>query len=160
MNEHHLQRARQILKQIHFGCVATASVVGTPWNSPVGIDIAEDGTMYWLSDTTAQHSQNILENAEVFIVFYDSTVQEGDDADGVYIQAKAYQLDELEDVRKVPAIVNHVVHSGPEKYVGDSTRRFYKAIPQKAWLNDAEMNGDKFVRDCRVELDIAELLRS
>src|ERR1051325_2353833 len=97
MYEQRNKRAKEIIEQILYITIATASKVGTPWNSPVYSAFDEDYNFYWISDQNGQHSKNIDENDKVFIVIYDSTVPEST-GEGVYIQAKARRLEYPEDI--------------------------------------------------------------
>jgi hypothetical protein len=36
----------------------------------------------------------------------------------------------------------------------------YKAMPEKVWMNDAEINKGVFIRDYRIEINIDRLLQS
>lgn len=58
------------------------------------------------------------------------------------------------------------IKKGPRAYVsadeflGDAVRRIYKASPEKVWMNDAEVTDGVFIRDTRVEIDLAELKKA
>src|ERR671933_588985 len=91
------KRAKAIIEKILYIAIATASKDGTPWNSPVYSAFDENYNIYWASDQNGQHSKNIAENDKIFIVIYDSTVPEGT-GEGVYIQAKAYKLEDPKDI--------------------------------------------------------------
>jgi general stress protein 26 len=84
MSEKHTAQVARILKNIRYATIATASKDGKPWNSPVAFYMDHELNIYWSSDKNSQHSQNIRANNEVFIVIYDSTVQEAE-GEGVYI---------------------------------------------------------------------------
>ena len=98
MGEYHNRRANEILGEISYATVATASTDGKPWNSPVRHFCDSDLNIYWFSDKLNQHSRNIRENPDVFIVIYDSTVPEGA-GEGVYIEAQARELNDPEEIR-------------------------------------------------------------
>lgn len=94
------RRAAEILQRIQYATLATVTEDGRPWNSPVYALHDEQGRIYWVSDKLGQHSRNVRHNGQVFIVIYDSTVPEGD-GEGLYLQAKAYQLEDPDEIRKV-----------------------------------------------------------
>jgi len=156
MSEYHDKRAKEILQTIKYATIATTSADGTPWNSPVRHVYDEDLSIYWFSDKEGQHSRNIRENENVFIVIYDSTVPEGD-GEGVYIQAKAYEINDPEEVRFARRIKKGPTMDAPDDFIGDAVRRVYKAIPQQVWMNDAEINNNVFVRDYRVAVSLDSL---
>jgi len=153
MSEYHIQRAKEILQTIRYATVATANREGKPWNSPVSSVHDEELNIYWFSDKSNQHSQNIRENADVFIVFYDSTVPEGA-GEGVYIEAQACELEDMEEIKKARKLKKGIEENDLTRFLGDGIRRVYKAVPQRIWLNDAEEKEGIFVRDYRVELDL------
>ncbi|TAH32554.1 pyridoxamine 5'-phosphate oxidase family protein [Candidatus Saccharibacteria bacterium] len=130
---------------------------GKPWNSPVARVYDDELNIYWFSDKSNQHSQNIRENEDVFIVIYDSTAPWGE-SEGVYIEAKAYELTDPDEITKVRRIKKGPDYNGsPDEFSGEAIRRVYKAVPQRVWMNDAGVKDDVFVRDYRVELSLDEL---
>jgi len=154
MSDYHNKRAAEILRKIRYATIATASKDGKPWNSPVAHEYDNQGNVYWFSDKQNQHSQNVRENENVFIVVYDSTVPEGD-GEGVYIEAKAVELTVPEEILSVRKIKKGEDYEGkPNDFLGDAVRRVYKAIPQRVWMNDAEVEGGVFIRDYRVDVPL------
>lgn len=156
MSDYHLNRAKEILERIIYATVATASKDGQPWNSPVRHVYDRELNIYWFSDKESQHSCNVRENEDVLIVIYDSTVLEGE-GEGVYIQAKAYELNDPEEVRFARKIKKGPDFDAPDDFIGDAIRRVYKAVPQKIWINDVEIKEGKFIRDYREEIDLDKL---
>lgn len=157
MNDHRIQRAKEIIKTIEYATIATANKGGKPWNSPVARVYDNELNIYWFSDKQNQHSQNIRENEDVFIVIYDSTAPWGE-GEGVYIEAKAYELTDPDEITKARRIMKGPDYDGsPDDFLGDAVRRVYKAVPQRAWMNDGEIKDGVFIRDYRVELSLKEL---
>ena len=155
MNENLVERAKKIIAKILFITIATSSKDGKPWNSPVYSAFDENYNFFWASDQSSQHSKNIKENNNVFIVIYDSTVPEGH-GEGVYIKAKAYELDDKDEIvdalKCLDGRVGKKPHS-PEQFLNEMPRRVYKAVPEKFWVNDdGEINGNYI--DVRLEIDI------
>lgn len=161
MEEVLAKRAAEIINKILYITIATASKEGQPWNSPVYSAFDKDLNFYWSSDKDAQHSRNIRENKHVFLVIYDSTVVEGT-GEGVYIRAEAYELGQQEEIQVARRITQtrkgqeqELIEQEYEKFVGDSVRRVYKALPKKVWMNEDEKDENgKYIRDTRVELDL------
>lgn len=143
MSEYHTKRAAEILGTIRYATIATATRAGKPWNSPVSSVHDDDLNIYWFSDKSNQHSQNIRENEDVFIIFYDSTVPEGAGM-GVYIEAKAYEIEEVNEIQKARKLKKGVEESDPHTFLGDAIGRVYKAVPQRIWMNDAEKKRWRF----------------
>jgi general stress protein 26 len=157
MNEKYSKQAVGIIKSIRYATIATSSKGGQPWNSPVAHDYDDKLSIYWVSDKQNQHSLNIRENCRVFIVIYDSTAPEGTGT-GVYIEAIAKEVNDSEELKAIQIIDRKNVNAfSEEDFLGNATRRVYKASPQKVWINDAEEKDGVFLRDYRVELDLSNL---
>ena len=159
MSEYHNKRAKEILEKIIYATIATSSKDGQPWNSPVRYVYDSDLKIYWFSDKENQHSKNVRDTEDVFIVIYDSTVPEGD-GEGVYIQAKACQLEDPEEIRQARRIKKGPDKDSPDDFMGNAIRRVYKAIPLKVWMNDAKEKDGLFLRDYRVEILLDKLRAS
>lgn len=150
-------RAKGILEKIIYATVATSSKNGQPWNSPVRCVYDKGLNIYWFSDKEGQHSKNVRENENVFIVIYDSTVPEGD-GEGVYIQAKALEVTDPEEITHARRIKKGADYSrSANDFLGDAVRRVYKAVPQKIWMNESEVENGVFIRDYRVEISLDKL---
>ena len=147
------QKARDIVEKIRYMTLATASVDGKPWNSPVYTAHDENFNFYWISWRENQHSKNLAENPRAFIVIFDSTVESGREQ-GVYIDANVEMLEEKEAIEHGASFYysrkNQEARSA-EELMGDAPRRMYKAMPQKIWTNlwDAERKVDD-----RVEISL------
>lgn len=159
MSDYHNKRAKEIIENITYATIATPTKDGSPWNSPVYQNHDENLNIYWVSDKEGQHSKNIAENNKVFIVIYDSTVPEGD-GEGVYIQANASQVTDPDEILTVRRIKkgSHFEQS-PDTFLGEPVRYMYKAVPERVWMNDAEIKDGVFIRDFRVEVPL-DILKS
>ena len=153
------ERAKEIIQNIRYITIATADKSGMPWNSPVYSAFDENYNFYWASDQNGQHSKNIAENENVFLVIYDSTVPEGT-GEGVYLKAKAHALTDEKEIQNGLAILSKRVGKNPNKheaseFLGDYPRRVYKAVPEKIWMNDdGDIKGNYI--DIRVELELTK----
>jgi nitroimidazol reductase NimA-like FMN-containing flavoprotein (pyridoxamine 5'-phosphate oxidase superfamily) len=157
MSEYHTKRAKEILEKIIYATIATSSKNSKPWNSPVAHVYDSELNIYWFSDKENQHSQNVRENENVFIVIYDSTVPEGH-GEGLYIEAKAYELTDPQEILLARRIKKGQDHDQPsDDFLGDAVRRVYKAVPQRVWMNDAEEKDGVFLRDYRVSVNLGDL---
>ena len=158
MDDKLIQRAKDIISKILYITIATASKDGTPWNSPVYSAFDEKYNFYWASWRENRHSKNIKENNNIFIVIYDSTVPEGT-GEGVYVQAKAYQLEDPKEIENALKYLDGRVNKKKDpttrvaEFQGDKPRRIYKAIPEKIWMNDVgNVNGNYI--DKRIEIKL------
>lgn len=146
------EKVKQIIEKIIYITLATCSKDGQPWNSPVSAFHDESLNFYWTSWTKNQHSKNIRENPRVFIVIYDSTAPEST-GEGVYIKAKAYELNKQHEIEQALSYRNKKVIRDAKVFMGDYPRRIYKAVPEKVWINEeGEVNGNYI--DIRTEVDL------
>ncbi|KKQ89587.1 MAG: hypothetical protein UT12_C0011G0043 [Candidatus Curtissbacteria bacterium GW2011_GWC2_38_9] len=156
MNDELIKRAKTIISKILYITIATSNKLGIPWNTPVYSAFDKDYNFYWISWRKNQHSKNIKENSQIFIVIYDSTAVEGQ-GHGVYIQAKAYELDDNKEVeyalKYLDGRINKTGRHKASQFQGSKPRRIYKAVPEKVWVNtDIRINGE-FVDD-RIEINL------
>src|SRR5205814_1833661 len=92
---------------------------------------------------------------------YDSTAPEGT-GEGVYIKAKARQLDNEEVAMQALKImdgrIGKVRNRQFEKFSGDAPLRVYCATAQQAWGNlDDEDDQGNYIKDIRAEVMLEEL---
>lgn len=158
MENVNVNKAKKIISKILYITIATSSKDGAPWNSPVYSAFDEDYNFFWASDQNGQHSKNIAENNKVFLVIYDSTAPEGT-GEGVYIQAKAYKLEDSKDIQHGLNYLDGRVNKKKDsttrvaQFQGDKPRRVYKAVPEKFWINgDGDINGEYI--DIRMKVDL------
>ncbi len=147
-------RAKEIISKIIYITIATSSKDGQPWNSPVSAYHDNNYNFYWASWRENQHSKNIRENPNIFIVIYDSTAPEGT-GEGVYIKAKAYEIHDQSEIEKALKYRSTKKKNSREakEFMGDYPRRIYKAVPEKFWINgDGDINGN-FI-DVRFEVNL------
>lgn len=158
MEDSNVTKAHKIIEKILYITIATASKDGVPWNSPVYSAYDKNYNFYWASWRENQHSKNIRENNNIFIVIYDSTVPEGT-GEGVYIQAKAYMLTNPKEIEHALGYLDGRVNKKKDlktrisQFRGDKPRRVYQAVPEKVWMNDVgDVNGEYI--DKRIEVDL------
>jgi general stress protein 26 len=155
MNADLIKRAKEIIEKILYITIATSNTSGEPWNSPVYSAFDQQYTFYWISWKENQHSKNIAENKNVFLVIYDSTVPEGT-GEGVYIQAKAYEVSDEKEIEKALKLIYGRINKTPRKvqeFREDYPRRIYKAVPEKIWMNDTSKINGNYI-DTRVEISL------
>jgi len=156
MNDELIKRAKKIISKILYITIATSNKRGIPWNTPVYSAFDDKYNFYWISWIKNQHSKNIKENNQIFIVIYDSTVVEGQ-GHGVYIQAKAHEIAEDNEIKHalkyLDGRINKLGRHKTSQFQGNKPRRIYKAVPEKVWVNtDIRINGE-FVDD-RIEINL------
>ena len=156
MKEVYLEKVRNILRTVPYASIATITPEGRPWNTPVAHEVDENYVIYWFSDKENQHSKNVRQIPRAFIVIYDSTAPEGE-GEGVYIEADVEELEDADEINKIRNTKKMKVVDDATEFLGDAVRRCYKATPKRMWINEAEMNGDVFIRDYRVEIQLSDL---
>lgn len=153
--------AKKIITDNIYIVIATATKDGTPWNTPVYSSYDENYTFFWISSPNAHHSRLIKENPNIAITIFDSSQAEGTGV-GVYIQAKAYELTNEQEVTHALQFHYGRKNKTPRPatdFLGDSPRRVYKAVPEKMWINtDQKANGHHV--DGRTEIHLDNLLRT
>jgi len=153
------EQAKKIIADNIYMTIATASLDGSPWISPVFFAYDDAYNLYWVSDKNSRHSNLIRENNKVAIVIFDSSAPEGE-GDGVYFKAKAIELSDRQEVEKAMATLGARVTQEEFriKKVGEVMEggewRVYKAIPQNiSKLKDGEYVNGQYV-DRRIEIDL------
>jgi Pyridoxamine 5'-phosphate oxidase len=140
---YYYNRATKILKTIQYATLATVCTNGRPWNSPVWAMHDTSLTLYWFSDKRSQHARNVRYNGRVFIVIYDSTLSQRlptGDRNGLYIQARAYEVADPAEIRVIRQMKKGRTQDDPRLFMGAGIRRVYKAVPERVWMNDAEQH--------------------
>lgn len=149
------EKAKSIIEKIIYITIATVSKDGKPWNSPVYSAYDKKFNFFWASWKENEHSKNVRNNNDVFLVIYDSTAPEGT-GEGVYIKAKAQELNDPKEIEHALKYLYGRKNKMPRKvveFLSDFPRRVYKAIPEKFWINtDGEISGN-FI-DKRVEVNL------
>jgi nitroimidazol reductase NimA-like FMN-containing flavoprotein (pyridoxamine 5'-phosphate oxidase superfamily) len=113
--------------------IATADAHGAPWASPVFYVPAENYDLYWTSEKTSRHSENIRSTGAAAIVIYEA--ERGKPVDAVYISAESTELADPEDVKRGIEVMARKPQ--PDKWLiesvddvtGDGPWRIYRAHP-------------------------------
>lgn len=148
-------QAKKVISDILYITIATCDKNGQPWNTPVYSAFDKSYHFYWASWNKNQHSKNIKENKNVFVVIYDSTVPEGAGF-GVYMRGRARQL-EAKDIGEIVKALKLLYsrtskkHRKPEEFLGLLPRRIYTFTPEQVWVNDEGTVKGNFV-DSRIDI--------
>lgn len=150
MNQNNI--ADQIFASNRYLTLSTVDKHGKPWAAPVWYVGDNEGNLYWWSPVNSQHSQNLIENPNVYITIFDSQLPEGDGL-GLYIQATASELPE-EELDKVIELYNSTTEKFKitrENCSGAAPTRLYKATPSAVWYNDG-LERENFYVDIRKQI--------
>ena len=154
-----VQKAKKIIAEHLYMTVATSSVDGEPWISPVFYASDDQYNLFWVSNKGARHSKYIRANSRVAIVIFNS-IADMEDVDAVYVEAHALELSDTADIAHGMAVLAPRVQKEEflvkheSQVTGDAVWRIYRAAPQVvSKLADAEyINGQYVDRRELIEL--------
>lgn len=147
--------AKAVLDAINYVTIATICEDGSPWNTAVAaFHFDGDYSLYWTSWQGNRHSQNIQANGKAFVVVYDSTPSNNQPSAGVYVQGRAAELTDEQEVMQAALVFKDDPYNPPdgEQYLGIYPRRMYKFVPEKIWMNSDDTIDGKFI-DVRVSAE-------
>ena len=155
-------RARELLGASEYISIATASLDGQPWSTPVTGVHDTKLNFYWSSWKEAVHSKNVRENPAVFITRFDSTRKRGDNHRRcLYIKASATEVEDVELIKTATMLLYGQSDAGyeAEAFLGDAQRRIYQACPEQVWLNDkSERELSSKTIKMRIEVPLPSLI--
>ncbi len=99
------EKARAIIEENIYMVLATASMEGEPWVSPVFYAYDDKYNFYWVSNKDSHHSTLLARNPRVAISIFNSHAVEGG-GDGVYISARVEVLADKADLEKGMEVFN------------------------------------------------------
>lgn len=152
------ENAARVIRDIKYINLATVTIDGKPWNTPVYCSYNDQLHFHWLSWKENQHSINIENNSSVFATLYDSTVPESTGF-GIYFEGNAHKIEQI------PKLINALAgHYGrinrktraAKLFLTSYPRRAYEFVPIRAWVNGDSLIKKQFV-DVRHELDLTRL---
>ena len=153
------KQAKKIIADNIYMTIASASLDGKPWVSPVFFAYDDSYNLYWVSDKNSRHSNLIRENKKVAVVIFNSKVPEGE-GDGVYVDAQAVELNDVREAKEAMSILSARVTQEEFriKKIGEVTEegvwRIYKATPQSvSKLKEGEYANGQYV-DRRIEINL------
>jgi len=128
-------RLTELLRMPPYYNIAT-ECDGQPWNSPVWAARDEAFNLYWSSWVEAVHSRNIAANPRVFLTLFDSSRERGtNNFRCLYLQCIANEVTEQSEATKASALLYPGEAVDVADFMGSGLKRFYKAVPRRAWLN-------------------------
>jgi hypothetical protein len=158
----HIDRARELLRDIHHIPIGTVNEDGTPHVSPVFLAFDDTLHGFWASSPGSLHSQNITRDPRIFLNVFDSRNGHG----GLFLSGVAVELTDRQSIisgLEQLSILKKDFDSemgNVESYMGNSTQRIYEFIPEQAWVNHSEKQGNVIVRDRRYKIELRDLATS
>ena len=148
-----LRSVNDLLDRIEHATVATVSIDGSPWNTPVYF-ARQRGSFYWISRRDAQHSTNVEKNGRAFLVVFDSSRKDSSGA-GVYVEASAALVEDGEIQHALEVIYRRRGKPVPSTtdYSGKSPHAVYQAQAVRVWSNVLHASG-AIPWDERVEITL------
>ncbi|AKG20744.1 pyridoxamine 5'-phosphate oxidase family protein [Calothrix sp. 336/3] len=155
-----IQQAQRILTTNIYCSIATSSIDGIPWISPLSFAFNNQINLYWSSAITSQHSQNIYSNSgRVAVTIFDSSNPQGV-PEGLYFSGVVQEL-VAQDVEAVlplfAARSRRLVERKAIDYLGDSLRRMYKFQPLLAWVTGERLAVGNQLVDTKVSVSLSDL---
>lgn len=155
-----IDRAKELLRTVRHATMATVNEDGSPHNTPYRFMIDDSlENVYWSSHPESQHSKNIAQTGQVFIVLF-----EANKGGGLYIDSNdAHELSGNELNIALQVHNNYRVTEGKTllgiDYYTSGPQRMYGASVNQLWVNYSEKNDQGLVeRDCRKPITREELL--
>ena len=153
------EKAKRIIQKNIYMAIATASVNGKPWISPVFFAFDENYNLFWVSNKDSLHSNLVRSNPQAAIVVFDSSVPEGE-GQGVYFEVNVEELNNEQEINHAMEVLDKRVTKDEfrvkkiEEVTNEGVWRIYKAIPVKiSVLTSGEFINGQYV-DKRVEVDL------
>lgn len=138
--------AKRIISEVVYINIATVSVDGHPWNTPVYAAFDSRYNFYWVSSPKSQHSKNIEANGRAYVTIYDATRKHG--TLGVYLQGRARVLFRQPEITRAIGVFygrkGHPVKTALN-FLGSSPRRLYKFTPSSSWMNTYTKTGGYWI---------------
>ena len=155
-----IKTAKKIIEDNIYLTIATSTIDGKPWISPLFFAYDENYNFYWISGKNSLHSQLISRNPNIAIVIFDSTAPVGK-GDGVYFEAEAEELRKEQDIRLAIDLLNKRVTNDDfkiksiDKLINNQgISSIYKGVPKKiSKLTEGKLINGQYV-DERVEITL------
>ena len=146
------QSIERLLEKVEHATIVTVSSNGQRWTTPVYFARHGD-TFYWISRHDAQHSVNVRENANAFIVIYDSSDGHAS-ASAAYVDAHARELTDEASITAAVDIIYQRKQAPPpsaDRFCEPSAQRVYVAVARAAWTKVVDTSGPSRLEE-RVEI--------
>ncbi len=158
--EESFEKVRHLLGHVPHVAIATVNEDGTPHNTPVFGTFNNKLHLFWASDPGVRHSQNIRRSGEAFVVIFDSH----GGGDGLYMAGRAEEINDAAHLDYAHALMVEAKArfggsvGSRERYEGEASQRFYRFIPEAAWMHYAVKDADGyFITDRRISVSLDEL---
>jgi general stress protein 26 len=156
------EQAKHLLNSVRNAAMATVNDDGSPHNTPFHYIIDERReSIYWVSSPESQHSKNIVNRKQLFIVIYESNAPEG-----LYLEAvDAHELYEKTEIQTGLEVWNAQRTAEGKGSIdvtlvtGESPQRMYRTKLVRFWVNESQKDGkNHIIRDYRREIKKEELV--
>lgn len=157
-----IERAKELIGEIHHIPIATVNSDGTPHLSPLFMVFNKELKGFWSSSISSTHSINIDKTKNVFLVVFDSRMGHG----GLFMSGNGRMANEEAEIDEGYKLLlkqkEKMYGSMPslESYKKFSTQKIYCFEPEKFWINFSEKNKNgSILRDHRYEVEKTQLTR-
>jgi hypothetical protein len=151
---------REVFRRNSFCVIATASLAGEPWLSPVFFNYTPGFDLIWESAAEAVHSKYLRANSRIAVFLKDASAR--GPAHDVYMEAVAHEVPPgavttaLEVWQHGPHGHSNRAERRPQDYEQGKPMRLFEARIDRLYVLD-ETVVDGYRVDVRVEVDIAGL---
>ena len=153
---------KECLESTYYCALATQGEDGA-WVNPVYFAYDRKWNLYFISQSSSKHMQNIGNNQNVSVAIYSTDQKPGGDVFGIQLSGKAIKLSDEEIVsaceiyygRKGAADAVGEEKPDPKQHMGDNAVwKFVKVIPQEMYYFDTRFFGEE-----RERVPLAELVK-
>jgi hypothetical protein len=151
-------RAADLIKAIPYLNLATCAA-DHPWSSPVYAVYDQQLNFYWSSWKEAAHSVNVASNPVCAFTIYDSTRPRGtNNYRCLYVECRVITVTDPDEAQMASQMLYPGETTDLSNFLSDGLKRFYKAMPLKAWLNClSERDLTPATIKMRVEVDLSAI---
>ena len=131
------RHAESVVSECRYLVLATSTLSGTPWATPVYFATTPRWTFWWVSSPDSRHSRNIAVNPHVALTVFDSSVEVGE-ASAVYADARAEECAPREAAEIGTYSARSQAHGAApwtaDMVTGEAEFRLYRARASAVWL--------------------------
>lgn len=142
--------AESVVADCRYLVLATSSLGGTPWVTPVYFAASDPWTFWWVSSPEALHSRNIAANPQVAVTIFDSTAGLGQAA-AVYAAAWAQQCPPARVANGIAVYAERSLRHGGDRWdeasvTGAARLRLYRATASWVDVLNRDAGPDRRIR--------------
>lgn len=144
------EHAASVVADCRYLVLATSSLGGTPWVTPVYFATSEPWTFWWVSSPETLHSRNIAVNPQAALTIFDSMARFGQAA-AVYAAAWAEQCPAARVTKGIAVYAERSLRHGGDRWdeasvTGAARLRLYRATASRIDVLNRDAGPDRRIR--------------